>query len=302
MTAESIRILIASGFFMMLLFLRLEADRFGAAEYDEPARRRGGFWTRLSWYAIGMALLTALYYIHPQPHDVLFLLIGRRPDVIVYGAILALLGLATAAAFAWFRYGYLRLPPAPAYPDAALNSIATAIIDEATFRGALLGTLIAFGLPDVGAIVVATLVYVLATRLAGPGRHPHAVVLSFGMGLTCGWATVATGGIGAAIIGHTVTSFALFVFTGHAGQVPSTGKEPEESAQGSQVPEGWHDVRSPRVADFGAAARDFAGQIETSGFVERAERLAAARRSSSVVARLRAFGGVLEKQVRRRGR
>lgn len=302
MTAESIRILIGSGFFMMLLFLRLDAWRFGAAEYDEPARRRGGFWTRLSWYAIGMALLVALYFVHPQPHDVLFLLIGRRPDVIVYGAILAFLGLAQAAAFASYRYGYPRLPPALAYPDAALNSIATAIIDEATFRGALLGTLIAIGLPDVGAILVATLAYLLATQFAAPGRHPYMLLLSIGMGLACSWATLATGGIGAAIIGHTVASFALFVFTGHAGQVSFAGNEPEELAQRSQLPEGWQDARQPRVAGRGAEPLDFAERIEASGFVERAERQAAARRSSGILARLRAFGGALEKQGQRRGR
>ncbi len=227
-----------------------------------------------------MALLVALYFVHPQPHDVLFLLIGRRPDVIVYGAILAFLGLAQAAAFASYRYGYPRLPPALAYPDAALNSIATAIIDEATFRGALLGTLIAIGLPDVGAILVATLAYLLATQFAAPGRHPYMLLLSIGMGLACSWATLATGGIGAAIIGHTVASFALFVFTGHAGQVSFAGNEPEELAQRSQLPEGWQDARQPRVAGRGAEPLDFAERIETSGFVERAERQAAARRSS----------------------
>jgi hypothetical protein len=121
MSTESIRILIGSGFFMMLLFLRLEAERFGAAEYDEPKRGRRGFWTRLAWYLIGLTLLAALYVVHPSPHDVLFLVIGHRTDVVAYGTLLALLGLGQAVAFAWFRYGYLRLPAARAYPGAAIN-------------------------------------------------------------------------------------------------------------------------------------------------------------------------------------
>ena len=50
MNEEPMRVLIASGFFMLRLLLRLESERFAAAEYDEPGRR--GPWTRLSWYAI----------------------------------------------------------------------------------------------------------------------------------------------------------------------------------------------------------------------------------------------------------
>jgi hypothetical protein len=302
MTAETVRILIASGFFMMLLFLRLEADRFGVAEYDEPAPGRGGFWTRLSWYSIGLLLIAALYLVHPQPHDVLLLLIGRRPDVIVYGTVLAILGLAQAAAFAWFRYGYPRLPPARAYPDAALNAIATAVIDEATFRGSLLGTLVAIGLPDGWSIVIATLAYVLVTRSAAPGRPAFMLLQSFGIGLACGWATLATGGIGAAIIGHAVASFALFVCTGHAGQAAFAGIEPEELALRSRPPEGWQDARRPHVPGAGAEAVDAAGQIEASGLVERSERRAAARRSSGILARIRTTVGALTPRSRRRDR
>ena len=59
MSADTIRVLIAAGFFMLLLFLRLESERFGAAEYDEPERRRS-VWTRLSWYLVGAILVGAV--------------------------------------------------------------------------------------------------------------------------------------------------------------------------------------------------------------------------------------------------
>jgi len=271
MTTETIRILVAGGFFMVLLFLRLEAGRFGAAEYDEPGRKRDPL-TRLAWYAIGFALLAAIYFVHPAPHDVLFLLMGHRTEVITYGAILALPGLAQAAAFAWLRYGYLRLPPARAYPGAALNSIATAVIDEAAFRGALLGAMLAIGLPDGGSILLATLVYVLATRLAAPGHHPYPLLLAGAMGLAFGWATLASGGIGAAIIGHAVTSFAVFVCTGHAGQVPPAGVEPEDLERRARPPEGWQDARRPLSPGRGAEPRGFGEAPGQSGFRTRASR------------------------------
>jgi membrane protease YdiL (CAAX protease family) len=303
MTEETVRVLVASGFFMLLLFLRLEARRFGAAEDDEPGARRRGVLTQLSWYAIGAALLGAIYEVHPAPHDVLFLLIGHRGDVILYGTFLALIGLSQAAAFAWFRYGYLRLPPGREYPGAAVNSIATAIIDEATFRGALLGTLVAVGLPASGAILISTLVFVLVTRAGGPGRHPYMLVLAFGIGFAAGWATLTTGGLGAAMIGHAVTSFAVFVCTGHAGHVPPAGQEPEEVELRKKLPEGWQDARRPLVAGRGAEPRGFAEQIEPSGFVSRAERLAnESRQPSGLQAWLRSAARTVADEVERRFR
>ncbi|MGA3057012.1 MAG: CPBP family intramembrane glutamic endopeptidase [Candidatus Limnocylindrales bacterium] len=254
MSEESIRVLIAAGFFMLLLLLRLESERFGAAEYDEPGRRRST-WTRLSWYTIGLTLLAVIYLVHPQPHDVLLLLVGHRSEALVCGVALAMLGTLQMAAFAWFRYGGPRFPDARAYPGAALNAIGTAVIDEATFRGALLGTLVSIGLAHVVCILVATLAYVLATRLAAPGRNRFMLLPAFGLGLLGGWATLATGGIGAAIIGHAGTSFALFVFTGHAGQVAPAGLEPEEVERRRRPPEGWRDARRAALAGLGAEPR-----------------------------------------------
>lgn len=288
MTEETIRVLVACGFFMMLLMLRLEARRFGAAEWDEPSGRRGGTWTRLSWYAMGLALVWAIYAIHPSPHDVLFLLIGHRTEVIALGLALAVLGIAQAAVFAWLRYGYLRLPAPSAYPGAAINSLATAVIDETMFRGVLLGSLMAMGLPDGAAVVLVALGYVLGTRMAAPGRHSYMLLLSLGMGLAFGWATIVTGGLGAALIGHAVTSFAVFVCTGHPGQVPAGDGEPEDVAARSAVPEGWHDARRSPLPGRGAEPKGFAEMMEDSGFVDRSERRAAAtRRSDGLIGRLR---------------
>lgn len=295
MTSESIRILTSSGFFMMLLILRLDASRFGAAEYYEPGRHRT-IWTRLAWYLIGGALLGALYVLHPAPHDVLLLLIGHRQDVLLFGAFLALVGLLQAGAFAWYRYGYPRLPEARAYPGAALNSIVTAVVDEATFRGALLGTLVAIGVPSGAAILIAAIVYVLATRLAAPGRNRYMVLVAGGLGLLGGWATLATGGIGAAIVGHAVTSFAIFVCTGHPGQVPPVGREPEELALLYELPEGWQDARRPTVRGRGAEPRGFAETAGVSGFTDRTgRRKAAPGRTGEILAWMRSvIAGVTE--------
>ncbi|HEX7491903.1 MAG TPA: CPBP family intramembrane glutamic endopeptidase [Candidatus Limnocylindrales bacterium] len=272
MNPDNVRILIAAGFFMLLVFLRLEAEKFGAAEFDEPNRRKTGPWTRTSWYAIGLALLAAIYVVHPSSSHTLFLVLGRKLDVLAFGAILAVVGLGQAAAFARYNYGYLRLPAGPAYPGAALNSIATAVIDEAAFRGVLLGTMVALGVPGVLGVLLSTLAYVLATRLATRRRHPYTLALVIGMGLVFGVVTLITNGIGAAIVGHAVTSFAVFVCTGHAGQVQPIGAEPEEIESRNMLPEGWEDARRPSKPGRGAEPRDFAGVIEESGFSDRTGR------------------------------
>jgi len=296
MTTEAVRALFASGFFLLLLLLRLEAERFGAAEFSE-SRWRAGFWTRLSWYLIAGLLLTAMYLVHPSPHDVLFFLVGHRVEAVTCGIGLTALGVGQAAVFAWFRYGNLRLPPLSAYPRAAFVSVGTAVVDEAMFRGAVLGTLLAVGTPQVAAILLTTLIYVLATRMAAPGHSRYMVLMSFGMGLAYAAATVATGGLGAAIMGHVATSFAIFVCTGHVGQVPRTGHEPEDLSAAGAMPAGWQDARRPSIPGRGAEPRDFAAQAlraaaPQAGFVDRAERRAVARRSGPVRRLLAAVQGL----------
>ena len=271
MSFDDVRVLASGGIFMLLVLLRLEAGRFGAAEFADPGEGRRGPLTQLSWYAIGLALLAALYVVHPAPHDVLYLLPGHRADVVDYGAILAGLGLVLALAMGWLRYGYLR-PPAPrAYPMAVVNSLATAFIDEATYRGALIGALLWTGLPGGGVVILSTIAYLLVTRAAAPGRHYSVFVLATFYGLAGGWATVSSGGLGAAFVGHAVTSFALFAFTGHAGQMPRGGREPEELALRTAPPQGWVDVRLVPGAGANASAEAYPG-VESSGFVSRADR------------------------------
>ncbi len=323
MNSDTVSILIAGGFFMLLILLRLDAGRFGAAEYDEPGVPRANAWTRLSWYIIGLALVAAIYFVHPSPHRGLYLIVGGAADVALYGTLLAIVGVAQAAGFAWLRYGNFRWPGLAAYPGAAINVVATAIIDEATFRGVLLGTLVAIGVPDGWSIVVAALIYALSTRMGAPGRHPYMLLLVLGMGLVCGWATLASGGLGAAILGHVAASFSLFVFTGHSGQVPPAGLEPEELESRKAPPDGWQVARLAVAgrADGGSGGRGSGAdgatgsgasgsgaawsgveseagpwQIEESGFSDRtrrSRRRVTSARSGGVVDRVRALGRLL---------
>jgi membrane protease YdiL (CAAX protease family) len=129
-----------------------------------------------------------------------------------------------------------------AYPGALLNEIATAFVDEAVFRGALLGFLVIVGVDANAAILAQALTYTLATRLGAPGGNREMFLLSLVIGLVAGWATVLTGGIAASFLGHAVTRVAVFLTTGHAGQPAPRGTEVEEIERRRRAPEGWRIV------------------------------------------------------------
>ncbi len=229
----------------LLILLRFDAHRFGTAEYDDEDSPGG--WRddvrRLTWYALGIALIAAIYVIHPRPVGVFRLTFGtERAFSVAAGLAFGSLGTAVAVAFAVYRYGRFRLPAPGHYPRALLNSMGTAFIDEAAFRGIVMGALLAFGWPLHYAIAFQAMLYALATRLGAPGRSRTMLVIFLAVGAIAGWLTWATGGIAAAFLGHAITRFAFFVCTGHAGQIEVSGYEPEELAGQDLPPQGWHVV------------------------------------------------------------
>ena len=153
--------------------------------------------------------------------------------------------LSEALGVALYRYRRVRLPDAWSYPGALINAVSTALIDEVTFRGAMFGLLLATGLNPNVANVIQAIVYTLATRLGAPGRNRYMLVMALLVGLVGGWVTGVTGGIAAAFIGHSITRFAVFVTTGHAGQFLPRGREEEEIDKKRRPPDGWR-VIGPR--------------------------------------------------------
>lgn len=239
---DGLRVLVAFGMTMLLVMLRLEAESFGAAEYDEPVNgRRRSVIRRAGWYAVGLSGVIAILIVHPAPARDLFLSGGGGSGVLL-GFLLAAAGVGLAVGLAWQRYSHVRLPDFAQYPGALLNEVATAFFDEAVFRGALLGFLILGGLDATLAVLAQAVVYTLATRLGAPGRDRSMFLLSLAIGLVAGWATIVTGGIAAALLGHGVTRVAVFLTTGHAGQPAPRGTEVEEVERRRRAPEGWRVV------------------------------------------------------------
>jgi hypothetical protein len=242
--------LIVVGLTLLLVLLRLDAERFGTAEYYESTRdgERPRVRRRLAWYGLGSALVIAIAYIHPAPQGQLYLGSGDRLGAVTGGLIFAGIGIAQALAFATLRYQRIRFPEIRSYPGALLNSTATAFIDEATFRGAIFGMLLGLGLEANLANIIQTLLYVLTTRLGAPGRDRYLLVLTLAIGFIGGWLTAVTGGIAAAFLGHAATRFAVFLATGHTGQTLPRGREVEEIDRRRRPPDGWRVIGSRESA------------------------------------------------------
>jgi len=242
---DQLRILVAIGLTGLLVLLRLDAYRFGAAEYDDETASGGwrGASRRLAWYGTGIALAVAIWVVFPTPVTTLNLGIGTdRQESVVLGLLFGGLGTMVAVAYAWLRYRRLRWPEYRHYPGAAANALGTAFIDEVAFRGAILGITLALGWPTDIAIAFQAVLYGIATRLGAPGRSRGMLVIALGTGVVAGFLTVWTGGIGASFVAHSITRFATFVTTGHAGLVKPPGQEPEEAYAASLPPEGWEVV------------------------------------------------------------
>jgi len=245
---EPLRVLVAMALGLLLVLHRLEAERFGAAEYDEPARdgRRTSFLPRLAWYAVGLGLVVGIIIVHPAPVEELGLSLGDRGQALLLGFAFGAVGTIQAAGVASFRYGRLRFPPSWAYPGAILNALGTALVDEVAFRGVVLGVFLLLGVNPVTSLIAQALLYALVSRLGAPGRDRYWFVLVLLMGIGLGWLTVETGSIGAAFLGHAITRIAIFVCTGHAGQLAPRGHEVEDSWEFRRPPPGWSPVgRSP---------------------------------------------------------
>jgi membrane protease YdiL (CAAX protease family) len=244
------RWLITIGLVMLFILLRLEAEKFGTAEYYEATRdgERPRIRRRLAWYGMGVALALAILFIHPSPQQDLFLGSGDRLEAVFFGLAYGVGGIVVAAGYATYRYHRIRFPDSWSYPGALLNSVATAFIDEAAFRGALFGLLLVGGVDPTLANVTQAIIYTLATRLGAPGRDRYLLVLTLGMGLIGGWLTATTGGIAAAFLGHAITRFAVFLCTGHTGQTKPRGREVEEIEKRRRPPDGWRVIGSRESA------------------------------------------------------
>jgi hypothetical protein len=245
---EGIQLALAAGFVVLLLLLRIDVRRFLVAEWDDDVGGPRRWLRRMAWIVAGLGLSLLIFIFHPQPVSVLRLHVGPdRLAALTLGLGYGLLGVAVAVLFGRLRYGELRLPPGGRYPAAIATALAIAIVDEVIFRSVILGTLQSLRLQAWAAILIAALAYVATVRGAGGPMGAGVLIVTFLAGIASGALVVITGGIGASVIGLTITRVALFAVSGRRGRWIPPAQELEPGHEGiTRPPEGWAFVPDDR--------------------------------------------------------
>lgn len=211
MPVDELRTLMAIALSGLLLLVRLDAPRFGSAEYDVDDSA-GGRLTRFAWPLLAIVLVAAIAALLPagpgalglgtdaatSPATVVLAILGT------FAGIAAVLGLARLRAPDWPP----RLNPGDEVPRYAFDAVATAIVDELTFRGVLLGLLLLAGVPGGVAFAVQLLLYGLETRLGRSRVTIDLLAEALLLGALTGALALATGSIVAPLVAHAVTRFA----------------------------------------------------------------------------------------------
>jgi membrane protease YdiL (CAAX protease family) len=209
---EPLQFFLSLGFAGLMLLLRLDARRFGAAEWDRGSGGWHAWLPRLTWYGAGLGLGLLIFALHPSAVADLHLTIdASRGDALLLGLVYAAAGIAAAFGMAVLTYGRPIFVRPSRYPGGVLTAVGTAYVDEFLFRGVILGALLAMDLPDWLAVVVAALIYVGAIRASAGPRDALVMLLTLGIGLIGGLLVVLTGGLAAGFIGHAASRFAMFV-------------------------------------------------------------------------------------------
>ncbi len=211
---DELRSLMAVALAGLLLLLRLDAPRFASAEYDsgDGADSVGWRLTRLAWPVLAILLAAGIAILMPAGPAAIGL--GAAQASSAASIVLAILGAAVGAGavvgLAWLL-GPSWPPRLPGTSDAvryAFDAVATAVVDEVTFRGVLLGLLLLVGVPPAVAFLGQLLVYGLETRLGRSSATLGLLAETLALGVLTGLLALATGSIAAPLVAHAVTRFA----------------------------------------------------------------------------------------------
>lgn len=210
---QSLRLSIALGLTIFLVLLRFDSERIMRSDYF---RYRYPWMGPLSYYGLVIAFAIGIVLILPNGRGDLFLAPGdpeaALPIMLLFSAVAVLNGIAFA--FRW--YGGITPLPTPLLPNRLLGAAASAIADELQFRSIVLGMLIFADIPGgaATAVVLQALLYGLAQRRLWRERQWYFLIGSVLLGYACGWATVETGSVVPAMVGHFAVIAALFAFAG----------------------------------------------------------------------------------------
>jgi len=169
----------------------------------------------VSYYILVIGFAIGIALILPSGREQLFLT-GGDPDLVL-PVTLAFVGVAllNGAALAFLRYGGILPLPIELLPSRVVGAAFNAVAEELQFRSIVLGMLMFTGIFSAGwAIAIQALVYGLVHRRLWEERDWYFIAGSVLLGWAAGVATVTTGSVIPAIVGHFAVTMAIFAFAG----------------------------------------------------------------------------------------
>ena len=208
---ESLRLAIALGLTLFLVLLRFDSERITRSDYF---RYRTPWMGPVSYYVLVIVFAVGIALILPSGRSQLFLTGGDADAVMPVMLLFVVVALANGAALAFLRYGGILPLPVELLPSRVIGAAANAISEELQFRSIVLGMLLFAGVPVAWAIALQALVYGLAHRRLWRDRDWYFLLGSVLLGWAAGVATVETGSVIPAIVGHFAVTMSLFAFAG----------------------------------------------------------------------------------------
>jgi hypothetical protein len=208
---DSLQVAIALGLTLFLVLLRFDSERIIRSDYF---RYRTPWLGPVSYYALVIGFALGIAWILPAGRLTLFLTGGDPDRALPVMLLFAVVALLNAAALAFLRYGGILPLPTELLPSRILGAGANALAEELQFRSVVLGLLIFVGLEPGVAIAAQALVYGLAHRRLWRDRDWYFLFGSVLLGWAAGVATIHTGSVITAVVGHFAVTMSLFAFAG----------------------------------------------------------------------------------------
>jgi hypothetical protein len=208
---DSLRLAIALGLTLFLVLLRFDSERITRSDYF---RYRTPWMGPVSYYILVIGFAIGIAIILPSGREQLFLTGGDPDKMLPVMLLFSAVALLNGVALAFLRYGGILPLPTELLPSRVLGAAANAISEELQFRSIVLGMLLFADVPVGWAIAVQALIYGLAHRRLWRDRDWYFLAGSVLLGWAAGVATVETGSVIPAIVGHFAVTMALFAFAG----------------------------------------------------------------------------------------
>jgi len=208
---DSLRLAIALGLTLFLVLLRFDSERITRSDYF---RYRTPWMGPVSYYVLVIGFAIGIAIILPSGRDQLFLTGGDNEAMPLVLLLFTVVALLNGVALAFMRYGGILPLPLELLPSRVLGAAANAVSEELQFRSIVLGMLLFAGVPIGWAIAVQALVYGLAHRRLWRERDWYFLAGSVLLGWAAGVATIETGSVIPAIVGHFAVTMSLFAFAG----------------------------------------------------------------------------------------